>query len=148
MTALRLAAAVALALVSASCVGRGVPEVSSARISYGGGETAVVYLVAEGGADRLVDVEVDGIIGHFHETVLDEDGRMTMRPHAGPLTVTPPSPLVFEPGGLHIMLTGLDPGLWTPGDRVEVILVWEEAGSRRLLVPVVDPASALGGGDG
>ncbi len=148
MTAVRLLAAVTLAAVATACVGGPTPEISSARVSYAGGETAAVYLVAEGGADRLVEVTVDGIIGRFHETLLDEEGRMTMRARPGPLEVTPSSPLVLAPGGLHVMLTGLDPGIWPPGDRVEVILVWEEAGSRRLLVPVVDPASALGDADG
>ena len=44
----------------------------------------------------------------------------------------------FEPGGLHVMLIGLQQDL-SPGDTIEVTLVFEEAGEKSVQVEVRQP---------
>jgi copper(I)-binding protein len=51
------------------------------------------------------------------------------------------SSLVFEPGGLHLML--LDVDRLEVGDIVVVTLNWQTAGDMEIEAEVVDPAETL-----
>lgn len=63
-----------------------------------------------------------------------QDGVMKMEqlPH---LDVAPGTPVVFEPGGLHIMLMGLEKPL-TKGETFELTLRFEHTGPVTIQVPV------------
>lgn len=90
-----------------------------------------LYL-ASGSADRLVSARIDGadrVELHGH-TIDPETGMMQMRP-IGPQDVVAAGPLLFAPGGRHLMVFGLDPV--EEGDSVEGVLVFERAGD----VPVI-----------
>ncbi|GEM_PF-3715466 len=145
---IRGVAAVGVVLAVVACAPDRSPEIVSARLSYGGGDQAALYFVAQGSDDRLLEVIVGDVAGEFHRTEADADGRTTMQPLTDPPRLAARSPLVFEPGGLHVMVVGLDPAAFSPGEVVEVTFVWERGGRQRLRVPVVDPSAALGGPDG
>tara|TARA_R110002073_G_scaffold6751_1_gene39531 strand:+ start:8286 stop:8849 length:564 start_codon:yes stop_codon:yes gene_type:complete len=85
-----------------------------------------VYL-ASGTADRLVSARIDGadrVELHGH-TIDPETGMMQMRP-IGPQQIAAAGPLVFVPGGRHLMVFGLDPVV--EGQSVSGALVFERAG--------------------
>jgi len=69
----------------------------------------------------------------FHRSVI-EDGIMKMR-HAGAVEIPAGATVRLEPGGLHVMLTGVSPRLES-GERIAVTLRFERAGEMRLSVPV------------
>ena len=108
-----------------------------ARASIGGSKVSAVYLVVTNRgeeADRLLGAET-GRARHtmIHRSVV-EDGVAKMR-HAGAVEVPPGGSVRLEPGGLHVMLTGVAPPL-EAGERIPVTLVFERAGERVLSVPV------------
>lgn len=74
------------------------------------GNVGVVYLTIENRGsqpDTLVDIEVAGaLVAMVHEQVALGD-LVEMR-HVGPLPLPPESTVVLEPGGLHVMMEGLD----------------------------------------
>jgi copper(I)-binding protein len=94
-----------------------------------GRDVTVAYVVvslAEGTEDLLTEARIDGaerveIHGHF----MDSDGVMQMR-EIGPQRVTDEGPLVFTPGGRHLMVFGLAPV--SEGDSVDGVLVFQNAG--------------------
>lgn len=61
----------------------------------------------------------------LHETRL-EDGLMTMH-HVGSVPVEAGETVSFSPGGLHVMIHGVEP--LSEGDTVAVELLFEKAGS-------------------
>ena len=86
----------------------------------------VVTRLAEGTADRLTGAEVLGASHvEMHGHAMAEGGMMRMR-EIGPQRLTDDGPLVFTPGGRHLMVHGLDPV--SEGDTVEGWLVFERAG--------------------
>lgn len=85
-----------------------------------------LYLEA-GTADRLVSVRIDGaerVEMHGH-SMDPQTGMMHMEP-IGPQDVLATGPMLFVPGGRHLMVFGLDPV--TEGDSVAGVLVFERAG--------------------
>ncbi len=74
------------------------------------GNVAAVYFTLENRGsqpDTLVDVEVAGaLVAMIHEQVAQGD--MVEMRHVGPLPVGPRSTVVLQPGGLHVMMEGLD----------------------------------------
>lgn len=86
----------------------------------------VVVRLSEGSEDLLTEARIDGaerveIHGHF----MDSEGVMQMR-EIGPQRVTDEGPLVFTPGGRHLMVFGLAPV--SEGDSVNATLVFQNAG--------------------
>lgn len=86
----------------------------------------VVVRLSEGTEDLLTEARIDGaerveIHGHF----IGADGVMQMR-EIGPQRVTDEGPLVFTPGGRHLMVFGLAPV--SEGDTVNGTLVFQNAG--------------------
>ncbi len=86
-----------------------------------------VYLEA-GAADRFIAAEVEGaewVELHGH-TVDPETGMMSMH-EVGPQVLGQAGPMVFVPGGRHLMVFGLDPV--NEGDEVAGRLIFERAGA-------------------
>lgn len=125
-------------------IGDLVVEDPWARATVGQTMAGVAYLtVANHGAaaDRLVDVATPVAERAELHTNLTEDGVMKMRSVAA-VEVAPGAPVVFAPGGLHIMLHGLKQPL-KEGDRFPLALTFEKAGSVTVEV-AVQPLGAMG----
>ncbi|OLF75495.1 hypothetical protein AWH62_06675 [Maricaulis sp. W15] len=94
-----------------------------------GRDVTAAYFTArlsQGHADRLLSVQVTGAGRvELHGHTMDEQGMMRMRPIAPPDLVDS-DPLVFMPGGFHLMVHGLAPII--EGDTVPGVLVFERAG--------------------
>ena len=113
-----------------------------ARASIGAGKTAAVFFTLgnHGAADRLVAVETP-VAGkaalHGH---MEQDGVMKMRPVAA-VEVPPGGHAELAPGGLHVMLMGLEAPL-AEGARFPLTLVFEKAGRIEVQVPVLSATAA------
>lgn len=70
----------------------------------------------------------------IHETVLT-DGVAVTEPVPGGLDMPSYAEVIMQPGGLRIVLTGL-PGDVKPGDTLPVEMVFRDAGTFQLEVPV------------
>jgi hypothetical protein len=82
--------------------------------------------LAEGSADRLLAARIEGAGEvELHGHTMNDQGMMQMRA-IGPQEVTSGTPLVFTPGGRHLMVFGLAPV--SEGDSVAGVLVFERAG--------------------
>lgn len=111
-------------------------EVSNARLvlpPVGGNPAAVYFDLANVGdrgiAIRNADVEKAGS-AQMHGS-MEMSGEMTMG-ETGPQSVQPGNKLIFEPGGLHVMVYDLDPGV-SAGGSVDVTLI--AAGGKTLTFP-------------
>lgn len=88
-------------------------------------------------SDHLVSVAVGGAAtGALHATTAGDGGVVAMRRLDGGIGIHPGAPLVLEPGGPHIMITGLEERP-RAGDRIPVTLVFEKAGAVEVVFPVV-----------
>jgi hypothetical protein len=106
--------------------------------------SAAYFVVENGGAepDRLLEVrsEVARRV-EVHRSVVEE-GMARMRP-ADSVVVEPGGRTALEPGGLHVMLMGVEEAIST-GDTVDLVLVFRDAGE----VTVPAPARQLPPGGG
>lgn len=66
-------------------------------ISHPGGDDAVIVSVSTPSAETV----------ELHETVMGDDGQMSMQEISGGFTIDAGGELVLEPGGNHLMLIGL-----------------------------------------
>jgi periplasmic copper chaperone A len=88
------------------------------------------FMVIENRTDRdetLVSAAVDPAIAsvvEIHETTLDDNDVMQMRPIEGGVVVPSMGNLVLKPGAYHIMLIDVQREL-TPGDMITVTLTFE-----------------------
>jgi copper(I)-binding protein len=112
----------------------GVAPVINVRASWmrphpNGRDVTAAYFAArldEGNADRLLSARIDGASHvELHGHIIGEGGVMQMRP-IGPQDLLSSGPLVFTPGGRHLMVHGLEPKV--EGDTVTGVLVFERAG--------------------
>ncbi len=97
--------------------------------------TAVYGEITNNGeaADELVDVEVDVAASiELHETTIVEDV-MRMR-EVETLAIAPGATVSLEPGGLHIMLIGMERQL-TEGDSLELDLRFASGESVTVTAP-------------
>lgn len=86
--------------------------------------------------DRLVSVVVGGAtMSELHVTTSGADGVVAMRRLDDRIAIDPGTPLVLEPGGLHIMIMGLEERP-RAGDRIPATLVFERAGAVEVVFPV------------
>lgn len=120
--------------------------VSDARIGRPTGPNAALYLTATGGEeDRLVAARTDVAARVVaHETIIDGDGTMSMRPLDQGISLSAGESLALAPGGYHLMLVDVDE-LQT-GASVSVTLVWENAGEMTVEAEVVEPDETMGNG--
>ncbi|HEY8425064.1 MAG TPA: SCO family protein [Limnochordales bacterium] len=107
-----------------------------ARPAAAGGTSAVYMRLVNPtqGSDRLLEVRTDvARAAEIHETRMDGDV-MRMEP-VDAVEVPARGQAVLRPGGLHIMLVGLEKSL-EQGDRVPVVLRFERAGELPIDVPI------------
>lgn len=84
-----------------------------------------LYL-SEGHADRLIAARIDGASRvALHGHTMADNGMMQMRPIEAQ-DVVAGAPLIFAPGGRHLMVHGL--AAVSEGDSVTGVLVFERAG--------------------
>lgn len=95
----------------------------------GGRDVTAAYFTArlsEGQRDTLVAARIEGAERvELHGHLMGEGGVMQMRA-LGPQEITAAGPMVFTPGGRHLMVYGLPTVV--EGDEVEGVLVFERAG--------------------
>ena len=118
-----------------------------ARASAGHAQAGAAFMtVANAGDtdDRLVAAEA-GIaeLVELHTHIMD-DGVMRMRRVEGGIDVPAGGTVALQPGGLHVMLIGLNQTL-REGERFPVTLTFEEAGTVTVDVAVM-PIGAMQGG--
>ena len=135
----------ALAVLLVGCQGsQGGIVVSEARVGVPAGPNAALYFTVTnaGDADRLLGASTDVAEStELHETTLDEDGTTGMVAVAG-IDVATDETVSLEPGGLHVMLLGVD--RLEEGATVGVTLHWEHAGDLEVTADVVSPAETVG----
>ena len=110
---------------------RGGVEISDAwaRATPGGAETGAAYLtLVSPSGDRLTGVASPAAAkAELHEMTNDH-GVMKMR-EVPAIDLPPGQPVTLKPGGLHIMLMGLQHPL-QPGQSVPLTLRFEKSGTR------------------
>ncbi len=93
---------------------------------------SAAYLTIENGgdaADHLLEVSSEAATRvELHESFVDEQGIASMRP-VDSLEVPPGGEAYLEPGGLHVMLMGLEATL-SVGDSIEIVLRFEVSGEK------------------
>jgi len=127
---------------SASAEGIIVTDEPWARTGPASGNSAAYMLMTNTSqvADRIIAVSSpDAEEAAIHDTKIDSKNVATMHP-ASRVDLDPGVPLVFEPGGLHIMLRGLKHAL-KEGDQVTILLTFQHAGTLRVKVPVGELAA-------
>ncbi len=121
-------------VVLAGC-SSGVLRVQDAVVAAPAGDVAAVYLTVENGSGErvsLVGVRTNRGRAEIHESYMEAD-LMRMRPVAS-VAIESGATVVFEPGGLHIMLFDL-PGL-APGDVVDLTLQFDDGSDVAVSAPV------------
>ncbi|MGF1616866.1 MAG: copper chaperone PCu(A)C [Acidimicrobiia bacterium] len=136
---------VAALVLAAGCGGEtdGL-QISDARVGAPTGPNAAMYFTAQGAGedDALIAATTDVASEvKIHETVHSDSGTMSMR-SLSRLDLPAGGQLVLEPGGLHLMLVGVDE--LAVGGTIEVVLVWEVAGEMTVEAEVVEPADTMG----
>jgi len=95
----------------------------------GGRDVTAAYFTArlsEGEIDRLLEARIDGAERvEMHSHSMSTEGMMQMH-QIPPQDVTNAGPLVFTPGGRHLMVFGLPTVV--EGDTVQGVLVFERSG--------------------
>jgi hypothetical protein len=116
-------------------------QISEARVGAPTGPNAALYFTARGGPDALLSASTD-VAGdaQIHETVIGEEGTMSMR-QVPRLEVPAGGELVLEPGGFHVMLLGVDE--LQVGATIEITMVWETAGEVTVDAEVVEPSNTI-----
>ena len=115
-----------------------------ARATPGKAENGAAYLTIQSPvADRLVSVSSPVAKKAGLHTMTMEGSVMKMRPLAG-IDLSPNQPVTLKPGGMHIMLEGLNEPLQT-GKSFPLILNLEKAGQKQVEV-AVEKAGAAGPG--
>ena len=110
----------------------GAPVVGEAPVN------SAAYMTIENrgdAADRLLAVDADiARRVELHRTVVDDRGMAIMRPEEA-VDVPAGETAQLRPGGLHVMLLGIDSAL-TSGDTIEMVLRFEKSGRLELRAPV------------
>lgn len=110
-------------------------------------QIAAVRFVVDNGAatdDTLVGVSSPeaGAVA-IHRSGVDAAGRATMV-EVERLEIPARSRVTFEPGGLHVMLTGVRRSLRV-GQTIPIRLTFAEAGTRTVRVEVIEPGTTPSG---
>lgn len=152
--AILVVAALAAAVVGLGACGHGgssAEATEAGSVTVVGGQVAVPpnpdqaaarFLIQNTGstADTLVAVSSpDADVVQIHRSEIDGQGRATMG-EVSRLAVPARSEVTFEPGGLHVMLTGLHHRL-RAGDTVSLRLTFVRAGVQTAELEVVDASA-------
>jgi copper(I)-binding protein len=106
-----------------------------ARATPGKAENGAAYLtIVTPTSDKLVAVSSPAAKKTSLHTMTMDGGVMKMRPLAG-LDVPAKEPVTLKPGGIHIMLEGLNEPL-RAGNSFPLTLTFEKAGERKVDVAV------------
>ena len=122
-----LLAMMVAAMLLAACGQSGVQaEEPWARPAAIGANSAAYLILKNHGSSavRLVGVSCSAAAAELHRTVMKSEGVMGMEP-AGEIEILPGGELLFEPGGLHVMLVGLGQPL-TEGDVVALTFEFDD----------------------
>ena len=113
-----------------------------ARSSPAGVTAGAAYVTLESGVDdRLIGVEVPADVAaavEIHEMVVDTGAEMTMR-RVSSVDLPSDEAVVFEPGGLHMMLVDLA-GPWELGSTFVLTLTFATAEPQTVAVEILDEA--------
>jgi len=114
-----------------------------ARASIGTSRPAAAYITFRNTGGKAVTLT--GLTtavakrAEVHLTQTDDAGVSTMSP-AGDIALPPGEDVTFQPGGLHIMLMGLNAPL-KEGERFELTLEYDDGGSKTVEVNVLGVAA-------
>ena len=131
-----------LLIVGAASAQTGQVEIKDAwaRATPGKAENGAAYLTIETPApDKLVAVSSPAAKKTGLHTMTTEGGIMKMRPLDG-LDVPANQPVTLKPGGIHIMLQGLNEPLQA-GKSFPLTLTFEKAGECQIEVAVEKPGA-------
>ncbi|WP_236822370.1 copper chaperone PCu(A)C [Anaerolinea thermolimosa] len=135
-----LALSLAILLILTACSPKNLQVTQPWARPGAAGDNSAIYLVIDNPtseADTLLGAETD-VAGstELHRSSM-ENGMMMMEPQEK-VSIDAKSRVVFEPGGLHVMLVGLKQDLHA-GDTIRLTLNFEKAGAITLDVPVKEP---------
>lgn len=131
-----------LALLSVSCRGEKSLTVQDAW-AYPAQENnngAVYFRIVNqsGQEDVLIGATTDVAAQvEIHQSRMESSGTMTME-HLPHVTIPSGSSVIFEPGGLHVMLIGIQREL-EAGDRISLQLTFQNAGEIPVEVAIREP---------
>ncbi len=111
-----------------------------ARPGVAGGNSAVYMTIANPGnrAEALLSATSDVAAQvELHTTQMDHSGAMTMH-HQESIPIPARGQVELKPGGLHVMLIGLERDL-KAGDKFSLVLRFQHAGEMVLQVMVQEP---------
>ncbi|MDF1820413.1 MAG: copper chaperone PCu(A)C [Alcanivoracaceae bacterium] len=94
---------------------RAVPPVSSGTAGY--------FVLQNNGTEPVTVTGVSASFAHhvmMHSMARNDDGLRQMQ-HVDDVTVAPGEEIAFVPGGMHLMIMGMD-AVPSPGERVEICL--------------------------
>jgi copper(I)-binding protein len=100
------------------------------RATVAGANVAAGYVVIENtgnAADRLLGASLEGAASGAIHIMKDADGVMTMRPVEGGVEIPPQGSVSLQPGGVHLMFSGLNHPL-IEGQMAGGALIFEKAG--------------------
>lgn len=87
-------------------------------------------------ADTLIGVRIEGYHGELHRTETDADGVARMIHQENGVPVPAGETVVMEPGGLHVMIMGLNGDPLEEGEEVKAVLEFERAGDLPIIFNV------------
>lgn len=87
-------------------------------------------------ADRLIDVSSGEVPTMIHASI-EAEGVVRMV-HIDAVDIPAGKRVIFEPGGLHVMFMGLQPGKLSIGATLNASLSFEAAGEVAVIFEVVD----------
>lgn len=114
------------------------------QVAFASARTAAGYMSIsnEGSeADRLIGVRIEGHDATIHQS-REENGVATMV-HLASVEIPADDTVIFEQGGLHIMVMGLTPGEFSGVEDVTGVLIFDRQGE----VPVTFMIGAGAGHD-
>ena len=142
---MRKSAALAALLLASCNVESAPPDIAVddawARATVPGRAFTAAYFTVTnegGGNDQLVGVSTDAGQASLHSTSTD-GGVMRMRPVQS-IEIPANSTVALRPGGMHVMITGLDNPL-PAGTAIPLELSFERSGKRRVEAAVRPPGN-------
>jgi copper(I)-binding protein len=103
------------------------------------GSGAFYMLIKNGGGspDRLLSAS-SSICGmaEIHETIKGDNDVMMMRKVAQPIVVPANGQVELKVGGMHVMCMNLKSDPFKPGSTVELTLVFEKAGEKKVVAEI------------
>jgi len=112
-------------------------------LPYDTARTAAGYMaISNDGreADMLIGISIEGVSAAIHES--REENGLSKMIRLDAVEIPAGDTVLFETGGLHVMLMGLAPHQFKPGDMVKATLVFEHEGEVPIAFMVQDGAGS------